>query len=56
MSMTRRTLLATAAASLAAPALLRAQGSGTLRIGEINSYTAQPAFTLPYRNGWQLAV
>ncbi len=56
MSMTRRTLLATAAATLAAPALIRAQGSGTLRIGEINSYTAQPAFTLPYRNGWQLAV
>ena len=25
-------------------------------VGEVNSYTAQPAFTLPYRNGWQLAV
>ena len=55
LTLTRRTLLGTAAV-LAAPAIVRAQGSGTLRIGEINSYTAQPAFTVPYRNGWQLAV
>jgi len=27
-----------------------------IRIGEINSYTGLPAFTLPYRQGWQLAV
>ena len=27
-----------------------------IRIGEINSYTAIPAFTQPYRLGWQLAV
>lgn len=27
-----------------------------VRIGEINSYTGIPAFTLPYRKGWQLAV
>ena len=56
MTFSRRSLLATAAATLAAPAIVRAQGSGTLKVGEINSYTAQPAFTLPYRNGWQLAV
>ncbi len=59
MPVRRRTLL-TGAALLAAPSLVRAQGtaSGTapIRIGEINSYTAVPAFTLPYRNGWQLAV
>ena len=54
--LTRRLLLGTAAAGLAAPALVRAQGDGPIRIGEINSYTAVPAFTLPYRNGWQLAV
>ncbi|MEJ1978525.1 MAG: ABC transporter substrate-binding protein [Acetobacteraceae bacterium] len=54
--MTRRALLGATAATLAAPALLRAQGSQPIRIGEINSYTAVPAFTLPYRNGWQLAV
>ena len=53
---TRRALLA-AAGTLAAPGLLRAQStSAPIRVGEINSYTAQPAFTLPYRNGWQLAL
>jgi branched-chain amino acid transport system substrate-binding protein len=51
-SLPRRTLLA---AALAAPALARAQGA-PIRIGEINSYTAAPAFTLPYRNGWTMAV
>jgi len=51
----RRTLLGTTAA-LAMPALVRAQGSAPIRIGEINSYSAQPAFTLPYRNGLELAI
>jgi branched-chain amino acid transport system substrate-binding protein len=27
-----------------------------IKIGEINSYTALPAFTEPYRMGWQLAL
>ncbi len=54
--LTRRILLRAAAAGLAAPAIVRAQGTGPIRIGEINSYTAVPAFTVPYRNGWQLAV
>jgi branched-chain amino acid transport system substrate-binding protein len=27
-----------------------------IKIGEINSYSALPAFTLPYSKGWQLAV
>lgn len=57
MTTTRRLVLAAAAGTLAAPRLLRAQStSAPIRIGEINSYTAQPAFTLPYRNGWQLAL
>jgi branched-chain amino acid transport system substrate-binding protein len=55
MSITRRTALA-AAGLLAAPAIVRAQGGTPIRIGEINSYTAASAFTLPYRNGWMLAV
>lgn len=55
MSLTRRSLLAATAATLATPAISRAAGA-PIRIGEINSYTAVPAFTLPYRNGWQLAV
>jgi branched-chain amino acid transport system substrate-binding protein len=58
MNLHRRTLLAAAASTLplAAPAIVRAQGSEPIRIGEINSYTAVPAFTVPYRSGWQLAV
>jgi branched-chain amino acid transport system substrate-binding protein len=56
MTLTRRTILAAAAAALTAPAIVRAQGAAPIRIGEINSYTAIPSFTLPYRNGWQLAV
>ena len=58
--LTRRLLLAAPAfttATLAAPSIIRAQStSAPIIIGEINSYTAQPAFTLPYRNGWQLAL
>ncbi len=54
--MNRRTLITAAGVGLLArPAILSAQ-TGPIRIGEINSYTAQPAFTLPYRNGWQLAL
>lgn len=36
--------------------LLAADAAGPVKIGEINSYTALPAFTLPYRLGWQLAL
>jgi branched-chain amino acid transport system substrate-binding protein len=46
---------AATAAVVAAPSLLRAQ-SNVIKIGEINSYTAQPAFLNPYRNGWALAL
>jgi branched-chain amino acid transport system substrate-binding protein len=53
MMLTRRLLLGSA---LAAPAIARAQAATPIRIGEINSYTTIPAFTLPYRNGWQLAL
>lgn len=28
----------------------------TIRIGEINSYKAQPAFLEPYRKGWEMAL
>lgn len=52
--LTRRTLLGTSA-SLVAPAIVQAQ-EAPIRIGEINSYSAIPSFTLPYRNGWQLAA
>jgi len=39
-------------AGLAGPALAQAE----IKIGEINSYSALPSFTIPYRNGWQLAL
>ena len=56
MNLSRRAILAGTAFALARPGLARAQVGAPIRIGEINSYTAIPAFTLPYRNGWQLAV
>jgi branched-chain amino acid transport system substrate-binding protein len=45
-------------ASLAGPAALAqaSAGKSPIRIGEINSYSAIPQFTQPYRQGWQLAV
>ncbi len=56
---TRRGFFALAAAGLAA-ALAGPMGGAVaaepIKVGEINSYTRLPAFTLPYRNGWQLAV
>ena len=33
-----------------------AQAQSEIKIGEINSYSLLPAFTEPYRKGWQLAV
>src|SRR3978361_551811 len=45
--------LAIAAAGMAHSALAP---SGEIKIGKINSYALLPAFTEPYRKGWQLAV
>lgn len=42
-----------AAFALAMPGQLLA---ADIKIGEINSYSGLPAFTEPYRKGWQLAV
>ncbi len=50
----RHVLAGAGVAVLAAPGLARAQNE-PIRIGEINSYTAQPAFLQPYRNAWLLA-
>ncbi|GJH04429.1 ABC transporter substrate-binding protein [Paraburkholderia terrae] len=33
-----------------------ASAQQTIKIGEINSYKAQPAFLMPYKNGWNLAL
>lgn len=47
----KKTLIALAAAAVAATA--QAQ---TIKLGELNSYKAQPAFLEPYKKGWELAV
>lgn len=48
----RRAALLAGACVLATPAL----GQETpIRIGEINSYSSQPAFLTPYRNAWMMA-
>jgi branched-chain amino acid transport system substrate-binding protein len=44
---------ATTLAALGTPSILRAEDA--IKIGEVNSYTAQPAFLKPYRQGWELA-
>ncbi len=54
----RRPLLlaATAAAAALAFSNVNAQGGATIKIGEVNSYKAQPAFLEPYKKGMELAV
>ena len=47
-------LSAALAAAMALSAAAHAQG--TIKIGEINSYKAQPAFLEPYKKGMELAV
>jgi branched-chain amino acid transport system substrate-binding protein len=46
-------LAALAGIAISSPGLAQ---QGEIRIGEINSYSGLPAFTEPYRKGWQLAV
>jgi len=43
-------------AALASMTVFSVQGQTPIRIGEINSYSAIPQFTQPYKQGWQLAV
>ena len=45
-----------AAALALAAALGSAQAQEAIKIGELNSYKAQPAFLEPYKMGWRLAV
>jgi len=53
--MKRLTRLVATVAVLAALAST-AWAQATIKIGEINSYKAQPAFLEPYKKGWELAV
>ena len=54
----RRPLLlaATAAAAALMLSTAHAQGGPTIKIGEVNSYKAQPAFLEPYKKGMELAI
>ncbi len=54
----RRTFLAAVAIACAGLGAGPRDGHAAepIRIGEINSYSGMPAFTLPYRQGWQLAL
>jgi branched-chain amino acid transport system substrate-binding protein len=45
-------LAAASAVGLATPSFAQ----GTIKIGELNSYKAQPAFLEPYKRGWEMAV
>ena len=47
---------AVALGALSALSLLGSARADDIKIGEINSYSAIPAFTEPYRKGWRLAV
>lgn len=48
--------LASVVTSLLALSGLAAHAQGTIKIGEVNSYKAQPAFLEPYKKGMELAV
>jgi branched-chain amino acid transport system substrate-binding protein len=49
-------LLGVCAVAMGATSALSVQAQAPIRIGEINSYSAIPQFTQPYKQGWQLAV
>jgi len=52
----RRPLLLAATAAAAVLACCAAHAQATIKIGEVNSYKAQPAFLEPYKKGMELAV
>lgn len=52
--LTIRWLALGAALALGAPSVHAQQAP--IKIGELNSYARQAAFTVPYRNGWQMAL
>lgn len=57
MTQTLKVLLASSLVTAALAALpVSAQAQNVIKIGEINSYKAQPAFLDPYKKGMELAV
>ncbi|MEI8326457.1 MAG: ABC transporter substrate-binding protein [Betaproteobacteria bacterium] len=51
-----RTMLHTASIAATLALVTAAHAQGVVKIGEVNSYKAQPAFLEPYRKGMELAV
>ena len=51
-----RTMLCSVGFAAAAALLAPAQAQGVIKVGEVNSYKAQPAFLEPYKKGMELAV
>jgi branched-chain amino acid transport system substrate-binding protein len=56
MTAKRRLLTFAFAGVLAAGFAAQTQAQQTIKIGELNSYKAFPAFLDPYKKGWQMAV
>ncbi|MGE4482235.1 ABC transporter substrate-binding protein [Acidocella sp.] len=56
MNLKRRHLLAASAASLSVPYIAKAASADPIVIGEVNSYSTFPTFTIPYRNAMNMAV
>ena len=52
----KRAVFAAFMTTAAAFGLAPAQAQGVIKIGEINSYKAQPAFLEPYKKGMELAI
>lgn len=48
--------LSALAACVVTPIAAIAQENAPLKLGDLNSYAAYPELTIPYRNGWQLAL
>lgn len=51
-----RLLAVSVVLSLLLPSAAARADDEPIRIGDLNSYTSLPAFSLPYRNGWRLAL
>ena len=56
MNRVTTTMAACVAARTASAGAGALAADGEIKIGEINSYSALPSFTEPYRKGWQMAV
>ena len=56
IALTRSIALTALAGAVAGTLTSPAQAQGTIKIGELNSYKAQPAFLDPYKKGWQFAI